>query len=514
MNKTNYIILALILCFSIAFVAFPLKSFSALINGGGNGGNGDNELAESWDIGDTEDNGDDWLDIPDEAEIGDTFTGSSGTTYELEEENISSEEEEYYNDNGLDASGVWTEVEEEESTSPTPSDDDDDDDVTPPPPTNGGGCTEEEPPVEEPPAEEPSEPELTTTTTKETYSGWKCRSTWCNTSSEFCKKCKYSSSWTNTSGLYSSKANCEAKCQYKCKCKDYVEPQPESPRYDCDISTYKCYVNLSGLYRSPFECGIICKTQGFFSTFFGTLFGSRYDCNTSTYQCEEVSTGLYNSRNQCESYCKEPPLRYSCDTSTWTCDENPNGVYASLSSCQSDCTNTCECRKCPSSGPCVKECKINSDCNITSTTKPPTTTTTSPPPTSSPPAPKCQIFEFSINGKTNEDRDPLYVWVNASLKGYISVNDSCTECTVTSDDVWGNPPKDYTITSISTYITELFKIPTSGTYFFELYCIGDSADPDDFDEDTTSLKVVEALNLPWWREIIPVLPGFLRGIFR
>jgi len=136
------------------------------------------------------------------------------------------------------------------------------------------------------------------------------------------------------------------------------------------------------------------------------------------------------------------------------------------------------------------------------------------PSVSPPPAPKCQIFEFSINEKTNEDKDPLFVWVDAVLNGYISVNDSCTTCTVTSEDTWGNPPKSYTITSISTYINETFKIPTSGTYSFKLECIGNTADPDDFDEDTVSLKTVEALNLPWWREIIPVLQGFLRGVWR
>jgi len=129
------------------------------------------------------------------------------------------------------------------------------------------------------------------------------------------------------------------------------------------------------------------------------------------------------------------------------------------------------------------------------------------------PLTKCRISEFSINGKTNEDRDPLLVWVNASLKGYISINDSCTECTVTSDDTWGNPSQTYIITSLSTYINETFKIHTSGTYSFELFCIGDPTDPDDFDENTISLKTVQAINLPWWREIIPVLPGFLRGIW-
>ena len=69
-------------------------------------------LATSWDIGDTQNNGDDWLDIPEEAEIGDSFTGSSGVTYELQKENITSEEEAYYNSWGLDCSGVWVTLEE------------------------------------------------------------------------------------------------------------------------------------------------------------------------------------------------------------------------------------------------------------------------------------------------------------------------------------------------------------------------------------------------------------------
>jgi len=68
------------------------------------------KLTTSWDIGDTENNGDDWFEVPGEAQIGDRFTGSSGITYELQVENITSEEEEYYNSNGLDCSGIWVEV--------------------------------------------------------------------------------------------------------------------------------------------------------------------------------------------------------------------------------------------------------------------------------------------------------------------------------------------------------------------------------------------------------------------
>jgi len=116
MNKTKYIILTLALCFFVSFIVLPLKAFAYTYppNGptGEFGYNGDdNGLATSYDVGDTANNGDDWLDIPDEAEIGDTFTGSSGTNYELQEENLAPGEEEYYNNIiGISADGVWVEV--------------------------------------------------------------------------------------------------------------------------------------------------------------------------------------------------------------------------------------------------------------------------------------------------------------------------------------------------------------------------------------------------------------------
>jgi hypothetical protein len=44
---------------------------------------------------------------PDYVEIGDTWTGPSGTTYKLQEEDLAPGEEEYYNSWGLDCSGVW-----------------------------------------------------------------------------------------------------------------------------------------------------------------------------------------------------------------------------------------------------------------------------------------------------------------------------------------------------------------------------------------------------------------------
>ena len=136
-----------------------------------------------------------------------------------------------------------------------------------------------------------------------------------------------------------------------------------------------------------------------------------------------------------------------------------------------------------------------------------------PPPPPPPPPSQCQILEFSINGKNNETNNPLIVFVNTNLKGYFSVTDQCQECTVTSNDNWN---KAYSLSDLSpTYdITEIFKIPTPGTYSYTLKCVG--ADPENMDLDVISLGIVEAKNLPWWKEIIPYLnlQGFLRGLFR
>jgi len=100
--------------------------------------------------------------------------------------------------------------------------------------------------------------------------------------------------------------------------------------------------------------------------------------------------------------------------------------------------------------------------------------------------------------------------VNALLTGYFSVNDSCKTCTVSSNNTWGNPSKTYSITTINSSYTETFKINTAGIYSYTLECVG--TDPEDIAIDALSLQTVQAVNLPWWREIIPNLTGFLRGL--
>jgi len=169
--------------------------------------------------------------------------------------------------------------------------------------------------------------------------------------------------------------------------------------------------------------------------------------------------------------------KYSCNETNWTCEEDPNGTTWDI--CEANCIE----------GP--------------------------PPPP--PPAPKCKIFDFNINEKTNKDSDPLRVWVDASLKGYFSVNYVCTSCTVTSvpsdgNENWTGAKGTYASLPSSGNVTEPFKINTAGTYSYTLECIG--TDPEDIVTNTLFLQTVEALNLPWWQEIIPVLRGFLGGIWR
>ena len=214
---------------------------------------------------------------------------------------------------------------------------------------------------------------------------------------------------------------------------------------------------------------------------------------TSTEVCDKC---IEEIDNVCSPPNPDPVWKYSCSA----CGDYPSTMY------------TCYHWTYPS--PCSQDCSNNSDCGggggggggggtpyVPPTSPPPT----SPPPTSPPPT--CQIFKFTINGKTNEDQNPLIVWVKALLKGYFSVNDVCKTCTVTSNVNWNGT---YPISTSNSSITESFKINTAGTYSYTLECVG--ADPEDIAIDALSLQTVQALNLPWWREIIPNLGGFLRGL--
>jgi hypothetical protein len=115
--------------------------------------------------------------------------------------------------------------------------------------------------------------------------------------------------------------------------------------------------------------------------------------------------------------------------------------------------------------------------------------------------------------------------VNTPLTGEFSVSNACQSCVVSSNPADGpeNWTKTYTnddLVSANYYVTEpSFKINTPGLYSYTLKCVG--ADPKDIAINTTSLGVqsdgsggVRAINLPWWKEIIPNLGGFLKGLFK
>jgi hypothetical protein len=346
--------------------------------------------------------------------------------------------------------------------------------------------------------------------------GWKCT---CNGGPCF--------EQFSTSPQYSTLARCELFCP----CGTYKYCGTKWPNLG------KCAETLWYNVNPGNECETASDCQA----------SEKYTCNAN-YQCVVDSNGLYTSLTTCQNNCIAPSTRYSCNTSTWTCSQDSHGSYSSLNTCNNNCNNGTTCTNgatqacttsdnCPGSRTCTNNAwgacvdTPNDNCPgctngatqacTTSDNCPGTKTCTNnawgacvdTPNDNCPPLP-CQINSFTINEKNNSEQDPLIVWVNASLRGYFSVLNTCTKCTVSSNDTWGNPDETYIMTNYAPEyeVSEQFKISQAGTYSYKLICIGDPDNPDDFDEDILSLETVQAVNLPWWREIIPNLGGFLRGL--
>ena len=101
---------------------------------------------------------------------------------------------------------------------------------------------------------------------------------------------------------------------------------------------------------------------------------------------------------------------------------------------------------------------------------------------------------------------PERAWAGYPITGRWSASDWCDDCDVSCtpypECVWRQD-------NIGTGFDEYkFTLEQSGTYNYTLTCYGEGGI-----DERTEFATVEALNLPWWREIIPVLPGFLRGIW-
>jgi len=246
------------------------------------------------------------------------------------------------------------------------------------------------------------------------------------------------------------------KCCTGCKCE-----------FSCNSSSATCSASNGGYLWSS-SCESNCYNG--------------YNC-TSGGSCVSAFLGTYTSLSGCQACCGQScgiVTYYSCNTSTWTCSEDSSGNYSSSNSCNNHCN--------PSS---FSTTTTTTNGATTTTTNGAATTTTTLPETQ-----PCMINYFEL---------PERAWVGYPITGRWSASDWCDDCDVSCtpypECVW---KKD----SIGTGFDEdKFTIEQSGTYYYTLTCYG----PGGIDERTEP-ATVKALNLPWWREIIPVLQGFLGGV--
>jgi len=141
-----------------------------------------------------------------------------------------------------------------------------------------------------------------------------------------------------------------------------------------------------------------------------------------------------------------PPPKYSCNKSNWTCYQDSSGIYSSLSRCQDACVE-----------------------------------------------PPCMIDYFEF---------PKRAWVGYSITGKWSASAWCEDCDVTCSPY---PECVWKQNNIGIGFDKYkFTIKQSGTYTYTLTCYKQGGA-----DQRQATVILEALNLPWWREIIPVLPGSL-----
>jgi hypothetical protein len=312
-----------------------------------------------------------------------------------------------------------------------------------------------------------SSPSSSTDNDKDRNPGWNCRiSSAGSCPSGTCSSwCEYDS----RKGSYSTEAACIKACSARCACTIF--------------KTCRC-VRGSG---NQCVTNDDCKS--------GTTPASdptpvRYNCNTTTWKCEESTTG-YSALSTCQSNCVKPSgvtscpggdNCYSCDRSTGECYRNYNGVYAGLAMCQRYCTTG----------------------GTSGTTAPrPTTTTTIPP---------CTIMKFELPKRAWVDIETIASWStnNCNTAEINCISDNC------SDEVQNLSG----IVEAGFDKSKNFTIKAPGTYRYELEACGPGPNNCDTYEDVlgTGLEYieVEALYLPWWQEIIPILPdnlqGFLKGL--
>ena len=218
MNKTNYIILTLILCFSIVFVTFPLKSFSSQINGGGTAGSSGGTC------------------------VCKTCTGVNGCNHE----NF------YGNECPCNHECATPDDCNGTTTPPSGGNGNGNGNGTPPPPSNGGGCEEEEPP-----SNGGTPPSLVWYTYKRCTEG-RCvnHSTTVGPSADQCSTHADCGGGTSSNGTPSN--GWTPPPSNGTPSNGWTPPPPPLPKYSCNQSTWTCYQNSSGPYSSLSSCQSAC----------------------------------------------------------------------------------------------------------------------------------------------------------------------------------------------------------------------------------------------------------------
>jgi len=349
----------------------------------------------------------------------------------------------------------------------------------------------------------------TPTTRDDRESGWNC-----NTVK---KECVYLSGTNKT--VYDTKAKCDAICVFCNKCWQ---------QYFNLWGSYSCRKDLVICYGRTDECQTDADCQPGATTPPTTQpEPTRYKCLPDG-TCAIDSSGSHSNEQTCNDNCYTTTPR--CRV---TATANPNPIPEGQDQVTISATNlrNTSLSKCKVSGYSLPHtftqtvssriytvrCTGNSgydDCSSSVRVRIEGTTPTTTPPTT---IPQCRINTFEL---------PRRAWVDIETKATWSTNDICTtaEINCISDDciegvenlsgsnlgVGFGQSKDFTISAPGTYRYELEACgPNNCDTYVDEIAFGGTGDP---------YIEVEALYLPWWQEIIPVLPdnlqGFLRGLIQ
>ena len=134
-------------------------------------------------------------------------------------------------------------------------------------------------------------------------------------------------------------------------------------------------------------------------------------------------------------------------------------------------------------------------------------------------APTCSINKFEL---------PNRVWTGTDIKAEWLTSAGCNQAEITCCKTEGEEcdekdkcENENLSGEVSVKFEESFKtfqIAEPGIYYYQLKACGDGENNCDTRGDDLGADRIEvqAINLPWWQEIIPVLPdklqGFLRGL--